>query len=490
VPAVPRRASCRSLFAAAAFAAFAAAACSGPNLASRMARPPEFAPKDQAKCGVTKSRARPLIVEWPSADRAALEAQARRGLVAVRYEGCDMEVLRHCQAPGRYRYTGITLKRDRVTMRDADELYANIPAYAAKFEGKLQTSGQLNVAMTIVGTYEAEQPAITRADLEGDCGGATHLVAGLTAGAFEFFAGADAEAAAGVEAFGAAAGGRSKSQRETLNQDGDDTACAKATSKDQEPPEGCGALLRVEVVPIAAQAPSGQRASSTSSPAPAAAPATPAAAPTGGQGGCPVDMVSVPGGAFAMGAREVTVAGYCMDLTEVTAGAYKACVDAGKCSAEGLSCGDVATYQAPGKANHPINCVNAAQAAAYCAAHDKRLPAEEEWEWAARGGARAFTYPWGDESPTGQLCWASSGKIETCPVGSTPRGDNPQGIHDLTGNVWEWTATGFGGKGGLRVIRGGGFGDANPELIASSKRVPNRPTDRNINLGFRCVKNL
>jgi hypothetical protein len=41
--------------------------------------------------------ARPLIVEWPSADRAALEAQASHGLVVVRYEGCEMEVLRQCR---------------------------------------------------------------------------------------------------------------------------------------------------------------------------------------------------------------------------------------------------------------------------------------------------------------------------------------------------------------------------------------------------------
>src|SRR5262245_9268224 len=89
------------------------ASCSGGNAASNLAAPPAFAPKDQTKCGVTKSQARPLIVEWPSADRGDLEAQAKAGLVAVRYVGCEMEVLPRCKAPGAYVYTPFTRKDDR-----------------------------------------------------------------------------------------------------------------------------------------------------------------------------------------------------------------------------------------------------------------------------------------------------------------------------------------------------------------------------------------
>lgn len=475
-----------------------AAACGGPNLASQIARPPEFAPKDQTKCGVTKSQARPLIVEWPSADRAALESQVKRGLVAVRYEGCEMEVLRRCQAPGQYRYTGITRKRDRVTMRDADELYANIPAYAAKFEGKLETAGQLNVAMTIVGTYESERPSVHADELTGECSGATHVVTALTAGAFEFFAGAEAEAAAGVEAMGAAAGGRTRSQRETLNQDGEDAACEKATSKDQGPPEGCGALLRVEVVPLdaprsaeekaAAAATTATAAATPAGATPAAGAATsPAAAPPLAGKGCPAGMARLPAGAFKSGDRELSVGALCMDQGEVTADAYKACVDRGQCTTEGLTCGPEATWGAAGKGSHPINCVNAEQAAAYCAAQGRRLPSEEEWEWAARGDERGTAYPWGADAPASQACWGLAGKIATCPVGAHRSGDSPAGIHDLVGNVWEWTSSGFGGKGGLRVIRGGGFNETKAELVISTKRVPNRATDRNVNLGFRCA---
>lgn len=81
------------------------------------------------------------------------------------------------------------------------------------------------------------------------------MITALTVGAFEFFAGADAAVGAGVTAgaagtVGAGAGAKSKSQRETLNEDGDKALCEKSTSDDRKAPEGCGALLRVEVVPL------------------------------------------------------------------------------------------------------------------------------------------------------------------------------------------------------------------------------------------------
>src|SRR5262245_43982877 len=95
------------------FIALPLTACSGGNFASEVAKPPEFAPKDQTKCGVTKSQARPLIVEWPSSDRAALEARVKQGIVPVRYIGCEMEVLTRCQVSNStYGYTGITRKTD------------------------------------------------------------------------------------------------------------------------------------------------------------------------------------------------------------------------------------------------------------------------------------------------------------------------------------------------------------------------------------------
>ena len=103
-----------------------------------------------------------------------------------------MQVLDGCTAPVKYGYAPITRKKDRVTMRDADDLYANMPIGAARLEAKLEKSGQLDVDMTMVGRWEAERRAVRADELQGSCDGATHVVSALTVGAFTFTAGADA----------------------------------------------------------------------------------------------------------------------------------------------------------------------------------------------------------------------------------------------------------------------------------------------------------
>jgi hypothetical protein len=130
-----------------------ACSCGGGSAVSQLAKAPEYNPKGQTKCGLTKSQAKPLIVEWPSADRGELEAQARnRGIVGVHYQGCEMQVLDGCTAPVKYGYSPITRKKDRVVMRDADDLYANIPVGAARLEAKLEKSGELESVETCVRT--------------------------------------------------------------------------------------------------------------------------------------------------------------------------------------------------------------------------------------------------------------------------------------------------------------------------------------------------
>lgn len=217
-------------------------------------RAPEL-PRDwQAKCSVAKSRSRPLIVEWPSTDRAALESAAQRGLVVVRYVGCEMELLPRCRVEGSYRYTPVTLQSDRITIRNLDELYANVPLGAAKLEGELSARGELNVDLVIVGTYDAtEAHRVERGQLRGDCAGATHVLSSMTAGAFTFYSGAATSAGGGVGALGFGAGAKHGSARSLLSQSGDATSCRSATRQDEEPPEACGALLRVETVELAPQ---------------------------------------------------------------------------------------------------------------------------------------------------------------------------------------------------------------------------------------------
>ena len=435
-----------------------------------------FAPTDQSKCSVSKSRARPLVVEWPSADRAALESQTRRWRGGVRYVGCEREGRPRCKAPGRYAYAALTRKRDRIVMKNEDDLYANIPVFAAKFEGKLHTAGQLNVAMTIVGQYESDRSAVEADDLEGDCAAATHVVTALTAGAFEFFAGSDDEAGVGAGALGVGAGARTAAHRELLTQDGDEHACDRASSADTRPPDGCGALLRVEVQPITRQG----APVAASSPGDSGAPSV--GAPTPDR--CPDGIQAVKGGSMGLPPKVIKVSPFCMDQMEVATSDYTACVKQGRCSAEGLRCGEPSSYFR-GEPSLPINCVDASEAASYCALQGKRLPTEIEWEWAARGGPQALPVPWG-LNPAGakSVIAGFGGSLRT--VGNSG-GASADQIYNLLGNVWEWTST--EGSGGIRVLRGGSYEDTDPRSFEIPTSRSSRPgTDRSVTVGFRCAK--
>jgi hypothetical protein len=205
---------------------------------------------------------------------------------------------------------------------------------------------------------------------------------------------------------------------------------------------------------------------------------------------CPPGMKGLPGGSYTMGetGKPASVRPFCLDETEVTVKAYRGCVEAKQCDPVSDG-GD--------KADHPIVNVTWGEAKAYCEAQQarKRLPTEEEWEWAARGTTRGTEYPWGNEKPTNQLCWNGEGNdrkargfVATCPVGSYPDGDNsPEGIKDLAGNVWEWTNSASDMVSAFYVFRGGGWSFVDPVLI--SVRLVGRyyPDLRNPLLGFRCA---
>ncbi len=104
--------------------------------------------------------------------------------------------------------------------------------------------------------------------------------------------------------------------------------------------------------------------------------------------------------------------------------------------------------------DHPVVHVAYSDAEAYAKWVGKRLPTEAEWEFAARGGLKDADYAWGDTfAPDGQAMantwqgqfpWqnlAEDGYERTSPVGSFPA--NGYGLHDLIGNVWEWTSDWF-----------------------------------------------
>jgi sulfatase modifying factor 1 len=100
--------------------------------------------------------------------------------------------------------------------------------------------------------------------------------------------------------------------------------------------------------------------------------------------------------------------------------------------------------------DHPVVQVCVEDATAYATWAGLSLPAEAEWELAARGGLDGATYSWGDDPrPDGRLMantwqgrfpWSNTGAAGwrgTSPVGTFPA--NGYGLLDMTGNVWEWT---------------------------------------------------
>lgn len=203
-------------------------------------------------CKVGTTQPKPLIVEWPTELRADLEARAKRGPMAVRYQGCEMEVLERCKVPGTYHYAAVSPKTETIAITNERELYASLPIGAMGLEAKLKAKGQLTIDMVLVGKWLADRPAYAPDDLRGDCAGATHVIAGLAVGAFSFRSGSGTQASAGATVSGIGASGSSASTQETLMTDGDMKACGRADSTNAAPVAGCSALVRLDTVAIGA----------------------------------------------------------------------------------------------------------------------------------------------------------------------------------------------------------------------------------------------
>jgi formylglycine-generating enzyme required for sulfatase activity len=233
-------------------------------------------------------------------------------------------------------------------------------------------------------------------------------------------------------------------------------------------------------------------------------------------------MAVIPAGTFTLGAmkKQATVGRYCLDVNEVSVADFKLCVDASSCRApDGYvekkdDWGQFCNWQRSDRRDHPVNCVDWSQATAYCAWTKKRLPTESEWEWAARSGDKGWNYPWGNSAPDGSqanacgiecapifdrkmtetvtpLYGANDGWEDTAPVGSFPKGDNLWGVHDLAGNVAEWTDGAFDDAAidVARIQRGGHWrlGDGRGADLMASARERREPDSRRGSVGFRCA---
>jgi sulfatase modifying factor 1 len=266
----------------------------------------------------------------------------------------------------------------------------------------------------------------------------------------------------------------------------------------------------------------------------------------------PAGMVLIPGGEFLMGSEnffedekpvhKVMVNDFFLDRHEVTNARFAVFVKAtghvttaereGHCwayfeggtewqYAEGT---DWRHPQGPGstiehRPDHPVVCVSWEDAAAYAAWAGRRLPTEAEWEFAARAGDPGhFVARTGEEQPvetevTANVWegeWPAHNRLEdgyfyTAPAGSFPA--NAAGVHDMLGNVWEWTADWYDAEyyavspgenprgpesGDKRVARGGSW-FCSPNYCGAYSthyRGGSPPGHAFNNVGFRCAGDI
>ncbi|MEU6187533.1 ergothioneine biosynthesis protein EgtB [Nocardia sp. NPDC047038] len=259
--------------------------------------------------------------------------------------------------------------------------------------------------------------------------------------------------------------------------------------------------------------------------------------------------VVIPAGEFLMGtstdpwaldnerpAHPVRVAGFAIDAAPVTNEQYLAFVDDGGYErpelwsergwAHRVEAGLVAPQfwerdpsghwwrrvfgvMTPLRPRQPVVHVCWFEAEAYANWAGKRLPTEAEWEKAARfdpatGASRRF--PWGDADPDVATANLGQRHLEPAEVGAYPAGASPAGVHQLIGDVWEWTASGFEAYPGFRafpyreysevffggdyrVLRGGSFG-TDPVACRGTFRNWDHPIRRQIFAGFRLARDL
>ncbi len=228
-------------------------------------------------------------------------------------------------------------------------------------------------------------------------------------------------------------------------------------------------------------------------------------------GGRAPDMVQLPSGTFWMGVPntqpfgeerpqfEVTLESFSMGKYEVTVEEYRVFANStGRKMPEGNE-----------QTNHPVVNVTWEDANAYTDWLSKetgaqyRLPSEREWEYAARAGTIA-TYHWGDELGANHAncngCGSQWDGQQVAPIGSFA--PNAFGLHDMIGNVLEWTRTCYrpsyegapatgqdweGGNCAQRMVRSSGF-NTYPKETRVTKRKFMTPKSFSNNLGFRVAR--
>ncbi len=232
------------------------------------------------------------------------------------------------------------------------------------------------------------------------------------------------------------------------------------------------------------------------------------------QGVAGVEWVCVAGGRYVAGGAEhgvhaVDVPTFEVARTEVTVDQYAACVAEGACTASDV--GGLCNRGVAGRGDHPVNCVDWAQAATFAVWVGGRLPSEAEWEYAARSRGQEQLYPWGDAVATCERAVMSDLLVggDGCGLGTTgpscskPPGNTAQGLCDMAGNVLEWVEDWYGrpdlaptdgsartepGPTNDRVYRGSSWSSVAGGALVVTRRYGGPPSERDSRLGFRVAR--
>jgi hypothetical protein len=193
-------------------------------------------PAPLARCKIAADQKDPLVTEWPASSKARLEALMRdAGGIAVAYSGCELQIVDECRVAGTYEWRRTTLSTDSTDIRDDDELYAKMPLGAASLEGELRRAGALKVVTEVAGEMDLVGFTGDHVPDTPACAKATHVVRGVSVGAFKLLASGQAGAKAGVNVGPVGGGGGSSESQSVLREAGDPMQCTQTTSDAPDP---------------------------------------------------------------------------------------------------------------------------------------------------------------------------------------------------------------------------------------------------------------
>jgi uncharacterized protein len=199
----------------------------------------------------TPAPGEPLVIDLRSSDRSDFEVAMQDGVAVVSYNCKDLKLLKSCNLhSGVYTYAVVNRKEDIVQMESRDEVEANMPISGAKLSAALKSGSTIDLALITVGKRKTVTKGVYLDDLQGECDGATHVIRGAYIGAFAMGTGTQGHASAVADMFGIGASGKSTADKKQTRTDGDLIACRKAAPDATSPPQECGAITRLDLVPL------------------------------------------------------------------------------------------------------------------------------------------------------------------------------------------------------------------------------------------------